>query len=156
MAVRHNPDRPWTKKGLSMNKGITIVIIDRLSRLNIAGFWSWSSISENIAIEEVWHHPLYPWDREGLSTNEGITMNLVNNLKMPHAIHEWDWEHIQANIPMHDFYRNPKKHWNKRSLSTNPNLTIIDIRAIDPSIGRMANPYRINMSISLSDISIIL
>jgi hypothetical protein len=155
-AVIDHPDRTWNREWLSMNKEITIDLIDNLELPNaVDDEWCWRFISQYIDIKEVYDHPDRPWDKDGLSRNKGITIDLIDNLVMSNVVEEWNWDLLQERCPITDYIRYPDKKWSKEVLSRNPNIKILYIDIIDPPPRSISKPYRINKSIHLSDISIV-
>ena len=74
------PRKPWDKKYVPMNRGITMDIMHRIDTLNIQGEWDWHILSRNIPMDDVRANPEEPWCRYGLSYNPGITIEDVKYL----------------------------------------------------------------------------
>ena len=128
--VPRNPDEPWDRRGLSLNKSLTIDIkeeIDAIHMPRVRGRWQWFFLSVNVPTEDVLRNPTLPWDREGLSLNPGITINLKNkidNMHTPHIQDDWDWDFLSRYVPIEDVVENPGLPWDRQELSWNKSLTI--------------------------------
>jgi hypothetical protein len=74
--VLKNPYLPWDLEGLSLNKDISIEIIDA-DLPNVRGEWNWYYISMNIDPYDFLQHRDRPWDPKGLSYNRKIPMSML-------------------------------------------------------------------------------
>ena len=63
----------WNRYWLSLNKGITLDVIDNLVMPNASDVWQWSYISQCINIQEVINNPLREWFPPNLLWNDGMT-----------------------------------------------------------------------------------
>ena len=74
------PYEPWDRRGLSLNKDISIDLVHNLVLPNATGYWDSSSVSKNISISDVYKYPYEIWNRQCLSMNKNITIDLIHNL----------------------------------------------------------------------------
>ena len=76
--VINHPDKPWNRRALSENRGISLYVINTLSLIHGKRGWSSRYISECINIQEVLRYPHQRWDKRGLSYNKGITIEIID------------------------------------------------------------------------------
>lgn len=134
--VINHPNEPWSREGLSCNKGLTMDIIKYLNMPNATGNWNWSDISKYIDIQEIMNNPDEPWNKKFISNNIGITFDIANTIKLPNSINSWDYSNISLVVHTNNmkYVRSnymKNTHWYKNWLSSNKDLTIKDIDIID-------------------------
>lgn len=146
--VRKYPYLRWSRKGLSMNKDITIEDTTTLHLPNATGKWIlfmiqmksceiWppSTISGSskslVTIDKVKEDIYHIYNRSDISYDPKITVSDILYLFLPNVIGEWNWFTLSVNITMDEVRKYPYLTWSKAGLSRNRGITIYDILNLD-------------------------
>lgn len=120
--VVKNPKLPWSRKGLSKNKGITIDITHLIDKNpetiypgNETNKWSQTGLSRNLPIDDILKYPNYDWDDVSLSMNKNLTVEAI--ARMPHI--KWEWHLISQYINCNEVETSTYQTWDRYGLSLN-------------------------------------
>lgn len=98
--VKKYPHIPWRRDMLSMNKNITVEVMD-MNLHRARKRYNRYELSKAVNIEQVKMHPDRRWDRNGLSLNPTITMDVIH-MELPNATRRWNMKDVESVISIEE------------------------------------------------------
>lgn len=147
-----NPHLPWSRSGLSHNRGITISIIMNTGFTNLSGNWDWKCLSKNQPLAVIISlFNTYPWCIRELSKRTDINSQLFQLLLA--NVNEIDWYAISKNLDMETILDHPHLPWDLIGLSNNKDITLEIVDSVSfPNATNNWNWFSLSQTIPISDI----